>query len=67
MEQDRASPVLSFRAQEQERAVLGDARRLGLDALYKLPPLPVGAPDDPGVSGVSAAGAENGGGEAGPA
>ena len=51
-------------AQEQERAVLGDARRLGLDTLYKLPPLPVGAPDDPGVA---AEGDDDGGGEAGPA
>jgi len=55
------------KAQEQERAVLGDARRLGLDTLYTLPPLPVGAPDDPGVSRISAAGDEDGAGEAGPA
>ena len=34
------------KAQEQERAVLGDARRLGLDALYTLPPLPLGPPTD---------------------
>ena len=52
------------KAQEQERAVLGDARRLGLDTLYTLPPLPVGAPDDPGVA---AEGDDDGGGEAGPA
>ena len=52
------------KAQEQERTVLGDARRLGLDTLYTLPPLPVGAPDDPGVG---AEGDEDGGGEAGPA
>jgi len=58
------------KAQEQERAVLGDARRLGLDTLYTLPPLPVGAPDDSGVSGDSgdsAGGGEDGAGEAGPA
>ena len=52
------------KAREQERAVLSDARRLGLDTLYTLPPLPVGAPDDPGVSGE---GDEDGAGEAGPA
>ena len=33
------------KAQEQERAVLGDARRLGLDTLYTLPPLPFRPPD----------------------
>ena len=40
------------KAQEQERTVLADARRLGLDALYTLPPLPVrdaaGADGPPG-------------------
>ena len=34
------------KAQEQERAVLGDARRLGLDTLYTLPPLPLRPPGD---------------------
>lgn len=34
------------KAQEQERTVLGDARRLGLDTLYTLPPLPLGPPGD---------------------
>ncbi len=33
------------KAREQERAVLGDARRLGLDTLYTLPPLPLRPPD----------------------
>ena len=33
------------KAQEQERAVLGDARRLALDTLYTLPPLPLRPPD----------------------
>ena len=35
------------KAQEQERAVLGDARRLGLDTLYTLPPLPLRPPATP--------------------
>ncbi len=34
------------KAQEQERTVLGDARRLGLDTLYTLPPLPLRPPGD---------------------
>lgn len=34
------------KAQEQERTVLGDARRLGLDTLYALPPLPLRPPGD---------------------
>jgi hypothetical protein len=38
------------KAQEQERAVLGDARRLGLDTLYTLPPLPLRPPADSGLS-----------------
>ena len=42
------------KAQEQERAVLGDARRLGLDTLYTLPPLPLRPPGDeaPGPAGA---------------
>jgi len=41
------------KAQEQERTVLSDARRLGLDTLYTLPPLPVGGlgEDAPGEDG----------------
>jgi len=36
------------KAQKQESAVLADAQKMGLDTLYALPPLPVGAPgDDP--------------------
>ena len=42
------------KAQEQERTVLGDARRLGLDTLYTLPPLPLRPPGDeaPGPAGA---------------
>lgn len=42
------------KAQEQERTVLGDARRLGLDTLYTLPPLPLRPPGDeaPGPAGT---------------
>ena len=45
------------KAQEQERTVLGDARRLGLDTLYALPPLPLRppggeAPDPAGDAGA---------------
>ena len=38
------------KAQEQERTVLGDARRLGLDTLYTLPPLPLRPPADSDLS-----------------
>ena len=42
------------KAQEKERTVLGDARRLGLDTLYTLPPLPLRPPGDeaPGPAGT---------------
>ena len=42
------------KAQEQERTVLGDARRLGLDTLHTLPPLPLRPPGDeaPGPAGT---------------
>jgi len=34
------------KAQKQESTVLAEARNIGLDTLYAMPPLPVGAPGD---------------------
>ena len=45
------------KAQEQERTVLGDARRLGLDTLYTLPPLPLRPPGDEAPDPAGDAGA----------
>jgi len=36
------------KAQKQESTVLAEAQNIGLDKLYALPPLPVGAPGDDG-------------------
>jgi hypothetical protein len=52
------------KAQKQESAVLADAQQLGLDKLYTMTPLPVGAPSDEEDSGPSdsASGAAGGSG-----
>ena len=41
------------KAQKQEDTVLAEAQQIGLDKLYAMPPLPVGAPgdEDPGAEG----------------
>jgi hypothetical protein len=41
------------KAQKQEGTVLAEAQKIGLDKLYAMPPLPVGAPgdEDPGTEG----------------
>jgi hypothetical protein len=45
------------KAQKQESTVLAEAQNIGLDTLYAMPPLPVGAPGDDDGTDTEAAGA----------
>jgi hypothetical protein len=48
------------KAQAQQDAVLADARKLGLDTLYQLPPLQQAAPGDADPGGEDPGGADSG-------